>query len=153
MSIDFLTSWETAERECFEAIRNVCGGAENAQAFIGYLPEAAPNVWAFSSGGSAETQIERLQGDNPCFSILRFNAHAFGQFDTRENAQQFACGVLRTLSDTGNMKNTGNVYWLRLVGMPSEPALELSQISGYYMWTVDIPMEMVFSTSTNYQEN
>lgn len=153
MSVDITTSWTLAERECFSALLEVCGGIENQNAFIGYLPEDAPNVWAFSSGGNEETQIERLKGENPCFGVLRFSAQAFGQFVNRETAQQFACNVVKTLSNTGNMHNTGNVMWLTLTAMPQEPQLVATQNTGYYLWGITIPMELIFSTSVNYQEN
>jgi hypothetical protein len=150
--IDFLTSWKDAERECFSRLIEYIGGQPDVSAFLGYLPEAAPDVWCFTSGDSEESQIERLQGDNPCFGLLRFKASANGQFTNREDAQKFACGVMQTLSLTGNMKHVGNVYFLRMTSMPTEPQLGLQESTGYYLWTVTVPMELVFSTSTNYNE-
>ena len=151
MSIDFDKSWGNADRICFEKAREYLGGTENKDCFRGFLPAGAPNVWMFSSGGGAETQIGRMYGDNPCFGTIRLRARFAAQYPQpeREKALIFGNTIIRMLSETTNMKNTGNVQWLRLTDMPQEPALFEAE-NGWQFWQCIVDCELIYATTTTF---
>ena len=152
--IDFIDSWEIAEQTCFDKLHEYLGGDIGRQAFRGYMPEGAPDVWAFTSGGGeTESQIGRLYGTTPCMGSIRTSAMVEAQYAQPERAKalKFGMTILKMLSDTGNMHEINNIQWLRLVNLPSEPVLTQSE-NGYFLWVVQVPLELIYATTTNYSD-
>lgn len=142
-------AWASAERTCFTQLVQYTASKANYNAFQGWLPEDRDS-WMFTSGGLAGSfPIERVWGDTPLFCQLHFNAKVVARFKEREDCLTLAGKIINAFNETTNFKQIGNVVRLRLADMPQEPTpLELE--NGRVIWLMEIPMEMVFSTNSEF---
>jgi len=146
MTID--EAWEAADLTAFERMREAVGDSQSeGLGFRGYLPADGVDVWMFTSGGSGENTIYRLSGATPLYCSLWFNARVVCAYADRSAAMKWAGRVIKFLKDTNNLRNIGNVQELRLAALPAEPELVM-QASGSQIWSITIPMEMIFATET-----
>jgi hypothetical protein len=150
MSMTIKDAWLSAEKTCFNQLVTRTASREGWDAFRGYLP-ADRNAWMFTSGGVAGSFVmDRLAGTTPLYCTLGFNAKVVCRFAERDDCLTFAGKVLTAFSQTTNFKQIGNVLWLRLTDLPGEPVpLEINE-DGLNIWIMEIPMEMIVSTNTEF---
>ena len=103
----------------------------------------------FTSGGLQTGPIERLWGTTGAWCALSMAARFEGQFVDRAECLTFGGKVMAWIKETDNLNQIGNVMWLRMTDLPQEPFWQPLE-SGEVLWHVIMPMEMVFTTSTEY---
>ena len=150
MSMTIQEAWLYGEKTCFDQLVERTASREGWDAFRGFLPSDR-NAWMFSSGGVAGSFVmDRLAGSTPLYCTLGFQAKVMCRFADRDDCLIFAGKVLKAFEETSNFKQIGNVLWLRLVDMPGEPTpLEINE-DGLMIWVMEIPMEMIVSTNTEF---
>lgn len=151
-------AWYRAETEAFDSLTNYTGCTEGVDCFRGFLPVQGDsddykrtNVWQMTSGTSGDFDEERLTGDNALWCSLRANCGIESLWETREQAMKFAGLVEAWLKETDNLKETGNVTWLRMVDLPEEPQIYRTQGENRKrLWELNIELELIYSTETVY---
>jgi len=150
-------AWNKAERAVFTSLISFLGCTERVNAFRGRFElneEGAikyRNIWKINSGSEADAyDPERTYGDNGNWCNLFIKAELEGYFDTRVKAMNFASSVLAWLRSTDNLKTVSgsNVNWCMLDGLPEppEPTVGVAQV----MWTVKIPLQILYLTEGEY---
>jgi hypothetical protein len=152
VAINLSVAWDLAEQTAFEKLASYLQSKPNVDCFRGYLP-IDRECWMFTSGGLATGPIARWWNDTPLFGTLSFKARVAAQYLDRSQCLIFASKILAFLSETSNMKQTGNVMWLRLADMPGEPTfgdefVETDDgIVSVVLWKIEVPLELVFHTA------
>jgi len=150
-------AWNKAERAVFTSLISFLGGNERVNAFRGRFPtnEAGEikyrNVWKIDSGGAASAyDAERTYGDDGNWCNLMMDGEIEGYFKSRVVAMNFASSVLAWLRHTDNLKTVSgsNVTWCMLTDLPQppEPTVGVKKV----MWTVVIPIQILYLTSGEY---
>jgi hypothetical protein len=150
-------AWYRAEDTVFESLRSYAGCVEERDCFRGYMPEdvnqlpTQANVWSINSGNSTQFEIDRLSSDNALWCSLRNNLTIESLWETREKAMRFAGMVECWLKETGNMQETDNVTWCRLLELPDQPTPEVSgKMPGVIIWRLMISLEIIYKTESIY---
>lgn len=152
-------AWLDGSKTCFMKLLSALGGKRDQTAFFGIPPELLstveiPEAWSFTSGGQGTEPISRLWGAQAAWCTLSFNARTIVQGETPEQCMGMAGKVLGFLKDTNNMHNIGNVQWLRVTDMPKEPTFQPIALqngtTNRVLWQVEISMEMVIATETEF---
>ena len=150
-------SWNKAELAVYNSLIAFLGCTDRVNAFRGHLETNEDgetkyrNIWKIDSGGAAGAfDAERTYGDNGNWCNLLIDAGLEGYFDSRIKAMNFASCVLAWLKSNDNMKQASgtNVNWCMLTGLPEAPVptVGVAQV----MWTVTIPLQILFLTEGEY---
>ena len=149
-------AWERAETTAFESLMNYTGGKENVDCFRGFLPRIGDSddykttaVWMMTSGSSSEFDSVRLSGDAALWCALRSDASIESIWEKRTDAMKFAGLVEAWLRETNNLKETGNISWVNMLDIPSDP--EIYRTDGKIrkrLWLQTISLELVYKTES-----
>jgi len=151
-------AWYRAETTVFESLSSFMQCTEKRSCWRGAMPLMGDNeefksvnTWAFSSGTSADFDLDRVTGDNPVWCSLRVDALVDGLFETRERAMNFAGMVLAWLKSTDNLSETGNVFQCVLSAIPPRPEeyITKGRLPVRY-WQQTIQLEIVYVTESVY---
>ena len=147
MAID-VKSWENAESALFEKAVAALGGKVGKDAFAGYLPEGAPDVWMIGVGNPGLGDVGRFYGTVSSFDELTAEGIAEGQFSSREEGMAWAMGLMSMLAEQNNLKGVGNLTAVYMaVNHPDLPRPE-RQEDGSYLWIVTVPLQVIYKTNT-----
>ena len=148
-----------AETTVFESLAAYTGCTEERECFRGYLPvidasqtPSRANVWMIDIGGTSNFDTDRLATDNALWCALQQNAEIEALWETREDALKFIGTVQCWLKETGNMKETDNITWCRMIEIPESPTREIygGERDLKFFWRVIIPLEIVYRTEYVY---
>jgi len=141
------TAWAEAERAVYRKLCEATGADDGDGAFLGAEPDdSVVNWWALTSGGGDATE-DTWAG---CFAMPTPNAQITGLYAAREEAQRTAGLIQKCLADTSNLNDLQgtNVHWFRMFAWPQ--VTQRVDADGEQFWALEIPCQLVYSTSTTY---
>jgi len=143
--MNIVDAWKAAEKTCYTQMLSHTNTKDGVDAFRGWIPEDR-DCWMFTTGGLAAGTMDRHWGDTPLFCNFAFGGRVVARYADRDDCMELAGKIFKMLNDTQNMKNKGNVQYLRLDNLPTEP-LPVDLESGMQIFLMEIPMQMIFTTT------